>query len=102
MTTEMNAILERLKALEQENAALKAARASKATIQIGDSGYVEVYGIQGKGRFSNSNTADGWAQVFAMKDTITEFCKANASELAKRQSVYQATRSNKASRKYVG
>lgn len=79
---EMKRELERLRA---ENDRL---RLSKTKIQVSDSGYVEIYGLPKKGRFSVSLTPEGWDQVFGMKDEITAFCASHAALIKQRQDNY--------------
>lgn len=79
---EMERELARLRA---ENERLKQ---SKTKMQVSDSGYVEIYGLPKKGRFSVSLTPEGWDMVFAMTDDIKSFCKSNAEVIKSRQQSY--------------
>jgi hypothetical protein len=71
-------------------AKLAQAQKSKTKISLSDAGYIEVHGIPGKGRFSVSNTLVGWEAIFAMRDEIGQFLKANGHEATKRQTDYLA------------
>lgn len=65
---------------------------NKTSINLSDAGYVEVYGIPGKGRFSMSCTPDGWDRLFAMQADIQGFCKANLALSLAKQQAYRAAK----------
>lgn len=80
--------------LRQENAALKAQPASKLSMRVSDAGYVEVYGLPGKGRYSVSLTPDGWSKLFdkATVDQIQAFVKANKQACEGKLSAYRSAK----------
>ena len=85
-----NELLARIALLETK---LAAQEASKTQIKLSAAGYVEVYGVKSKGRFSISIAPDGWDQVFAMQDQIKAFCKANKAACDAKLAEYKASKS---------
>jgi hypothetical protein len=69
---------------------LEAKQVSSVKLGMSDAGYVELFGLPGKGRFSISNTVDGWTTLFSMEDQIKKYCEANAVTLKAKQELYRA------------
>jgi hypothetical protein len=69
---------EQLKArIAELEAKLAMANKAKTKLELTDSGYINLHGISGKGRFANSNTIEGWRQIIAMASEITAFLDEN-------------------------
>lgn len=68
--------------LRAENARLKASNSqlSKGTIKLIDSGYIQVSGVPGCKYTQLGLTVQGWERIFAAKEEIMAFLKANATE----------------------
>jgi hypothetical protein len=100
MSSDLKSVLTRLEALESENKLLKSQLAtapkSRINMTLSEAGYIEVYGIPGKGRFSISCTPEGFEALFGIQDEIKAFAKANASILTERQALYKAQAKPKA------
>lgn len=71
---EMQQELERLRA---ENAALKSGANNKTNMRVSEAGYVDIFGLPGKGRFAISLTPSGWDKLFAMTNEIKTYVEAN-------------------------
>jgi hypothetical protein len=84
--SELEQLRQKLALLEQENNLLKQ---TKTTIKLSDAGYIEIFGIKGKGRFSISATAEGWGQLFTMQDQIKSFIATNALAIGQKQQAYK-------------
>jgi hypothetical protein len=65
--------------LEAENEALKSAPQKRLTCKVSEKGALSVYGL---GRFPVTLYAGQWERLFAAKDEIAQFAKANAHLLA--------------------
>jgi hypothetical protein len=90
-------IEQELKLLREENARLKAEQAeAKTSLRVSESGYVEVYGIPGKGKYSLSATPEGWTSLAELMPKILEFAKANKALIEARHAHYRANRPAKA------
>lgn len=82
-----------LNRLREENAKLKAKEAEgKLSLRVSDAGYVEVYGIPGKGRYSVSNTPEGWTALFGMQDKIKSFVSENSKFCEAKLQAYRSTK----------
>jgi hypothetical protein len=74
----------------------------KVSLTMSDAGYIEVYGLPGKGRFSISLPPEGWDATFKLQDTIMEFVNAHRKNAEARFNAYKATAKAKAAVKAVG
>lgn len=92
----------RIAELEATVARLEAQTQARVQYKISEAGYVEIFGIPGKGRFSNSNTPEGWDKLFALETPIKEFCKANAELIKARLEAYRANGKSANKAKAVG
>lgn len=77
MTTEQ--MMAALAKLQAENDVLRAqaTASNRINLRVSDAGYIEVYGIPGKGRFSLSNTPTGWDELFKRQAEIQQFVESN-------------------------
>jgi hypothetical protein len=78
MTTHMDLQAE-LRRLQEENARLKANKATSNGIKVSAKGAVSVYGL---GRFPVTLYRSQWEKLLAMKDSIEDFIEANEERLA--------------------
>lgn len=76
---EVKALRERLAAIEAENAALKAASASRISLRVSDKGAISLYGI---GQFPVTLYLEQWEKVLGQKENILAFAAANKAKLA--------------------
>lgn len=74
-------------------AKLLAASTSRIQMKVSESGYVDVYGVVGKGRFPVSLTSKGWGVILdEQAPQIKAFIASNAQLLAAKEQAYQAKR----------
>lgn len=92
MTQEQKRIAE----LEAKIALLESQNAAKVTMRVSDQGYVEVFGVPGKGRFSISMTPDGWEKIFEIKAQIMSFVDSNRTACKARLDAYRNGKQAKA------
>jgi hypothetical protein len=87
-----NELKRELARLQAENAKLKAEQGSAVRLRMTDSGYIEIHGIPGKGKYSISNTPDGWSKLFELQPKITEYVNANRAICDAKLAAYRSTR----------
>jgi len=81
--TSFQALMDKVKALEAENAALKVAPKSAAPfkLKVSAKGALSVYGL---GRFPATLYASQWERVLERRDEIIAFIKANPTTLVRK------------------
>ena len=76
-------------------AQLAKAATSRIQMKVSESGYVDIYGIVGKGRFPVSLTAAGWGVVLDEQGpAIKAFIASNTALLTAKQAAYLSKRSS--------
>lgn len=81
---------------------LQEAQSRKVSMSVSDAGYIEVYGLPGKGRFSISLPPEGWDTCFKLKDSISDFVQANRAIADARFTAYKAQAQAKPKARAIG
>lgn len=91
MTDTQKRIAELEALIKAQNDKITQLQASKThtSIRVSDTGYVEVFGLPSKGRFSISLAPNGWEKLFTMQTEIMAFAKANAGLCDERSQAYR-------------
>jgi hypothetical protein len=90
-----------LKASEDKIAAMSKSK-GHVQMRVSNSGYVEIYGLPSKGRFSISLSPEGWEVLFAMVEDVRAFAKTNTETCKERMQAYRLSKATSEKMSNVG
>jgi hypothetical protein len=64
----------------------------KMTFNVSPQGYIEIFGLPGKGKYSISLPVDGWDMLFGEIDSIKSMVESKRAEASEKYSQYQSGR----------